>query len=163
MSDGFDLPLAMLVMSVSFRPNGMATLSGLWYYRNAKLPETEDERKGIAADLAAHVCTPVEVLGTQRQIAELLMLAVAAGTEGDPMEAIADMRSLLEQLTSSPRTDHEFDNVHNPRGTALPVDFPVRLDTDFPSLRRTLFSHPDLIHLQLQSGWSLWNGMQPPG
>ena len=162
MSEGFDLPLAMLATSVTFLQDGTATLGGLWYFRSSKLPSTDEERKNMGTDLASHECVRVEVIGTQRQIAELLMLAVAAETQGNAEEAIANMRSLLEYLTSSPRKDHEFDNIHNPRGTALPVDFPIHVDTDFPSLKKVLFSHPDVIRLQLQSGWSLWSGIQSP-
>ena len=160
MSDAFELPLEMLATSVSFRTDGTATLSGVWYFGSKKLPMTRDERMGVAADLAARTCIPVEVIGTQRQIAELMMLAVAAEAAGDATEAIAGMRSLLEELSSTPSSFHDFDNIHRPQGTSLPVDFPIHVDTDFPSLRKVLFSHPDLIRLQLQSGWSLWNNIQ---
>lgn len=160
MSNAFDLPLAMLATSVAFRPDGTATLSGLWYFKNQELPSTQEGRKAIAADLAGDRCVRVDLVGTQRQIAELLMLAVAAENEEDSMEAIARMRVLLEKLTSTPRGYHDFDNIHGPRGTVLPVDFPVRVDADFPSIKEKLFSHPDLIRLQLQAGWSLWNEIQ---
>lgn len=160
MSEGFDLPLSMLVNSVAFRPNGTALLSGLWYFKSQKLPASVDERKELRADLAAHRCIRVEVVGTQRQIAEILMLAVAGESEGNAGEAIGDMRSLLDKMTSSSTTYYEFDNVNKPQGRSLPVDFPVRVDVDFPSLRSKLISDPDLIRLQLQAGWSLWNGLQ---
>lgn len=160
MTDALDLPLAMLATSVTFRLDGTGVLHGYWYFRDAKLPSTHEERKKIAADLQAHACVPVDITGTQRQIAELMMLAVAAETEGDASGAILEMRRLLEKLTLTPTAFHDFDNINRPRGTALPVDFPVRVDVDFPSLKKVLFSHPDVIRLQLQPGWSLWNGIQ---
>jgi hypothetical protein len=162
MTDGMDLPLAMLATSVTFRPDGTATLSGVWYLLKSKLPGTGDERLMIPADLASRACVLVEVIGTQRQIAELLMLATAAEAEDNATEAIVQMRLLLETLTSAPMSHHDFDNVHNPRGTSLPIDFPVRVDADFPSLKKAIFSHPDLIRLQLLSGWSLWDDTQLP-
>ena len=160
MSDALDLPLAMLVTSVAFRPGGVGTLHGYWYFRDSRLPSTREERKKIASDLNARACVPVDLTGTQRQIAELMMLAVAAETEGDVSGAITEMRELLEKLTSTLTSFHDFDNVNTPRGTALPVDFPVEVDTDFPSLKKVLFSHPDVIRLQLHPGWSLWDGIQ---
>ncbi len=160
MSDAFDLPLSMLATSVRFRPDGTATLHGYWYYKGSRLPSSREERKNIAGDLAVHNCSPIDITGTQRQIAELLMLAVAAGTEGDAESAIAQMRSLLEKLTSTASSFHDFDNINSPTGASLPVDFPIRVDADFPSLRKVLFSHPDVIRLQLQAGWSLWDGIQ---
>jgi hypothetical protein len=40
MTDGIDLPLAMLATSLTFRPDGTATLSGVWYLLKSKLPGT---------------------------------------------------------------------------------------------------------------------------
>jgi hypothetical protein len=162
MSEGFDLPLSILATSVVFRPDGTATLSGVWYSKSPHLPASREERMGITADLAAHKCVLVELVGTQRQVAELIMLAAAAENEEDSGEAIARVRALLEELTEGRNKRHDFDNVHNPQGTSFPIDFPVRVDTDFLSLKKILFSNPDLIRLQVQPGWSLWSGIQPP-
>jgi len=93
-------------------------VSGLVCLRS-KLARTEDERKMIAADVASRASVLVEVIGTQRQIAELLMLAIAAETEDNATEAIAQMRSLLEKLTSTPMTITIRQYSQSP-GTSVP-------------------------------------------
>ena len=147
------LPIGMLITEVTFLPDGSAELFGFWYYKEKALPETREERRLLTLDLAIGRCCKLRLIGSARQIEDILLSADWNPSLKDIW--IPGTKELVEQCRKHPAIPIELDRLDKPKGIAIPMNFVVRAKEDLYSVLRKLHSGKNEITVEIATDWNL--------
>ena len=155
------VPIGMLVTSIKNHGNDLFEIFGFWYYKELGLPATKQEKKGFFGDLMTERCCQVSIKGSSRQVEEIISFAYVNFPEsaGEEKETQNKIISMFNFLRNTPNGFYPFDDLMDPKGTALPLDITVRVDEDFNSLKKKILSKPDVVELRIEREWSLLKDM----
>jgi hypothetical protein len=147
------IPIGMLLAEVTFFPDDSAELFGFWYYKEATLPKTRQEKKMFPVDLALSRCCRLRLIGSSQQIEDILLSA-----EWNPRVNESwppTIQKVIEKGKKHRFTSIGFDNLFRPKGILIAMNLPVRVTEDRNSVIRRLHSGGDEVTLEIAYDWDL--------
>ena len=158
MEDKNRIPIGMLITEVTFLPDDSAELFGLWYHREKSIPEPREEKQMLLADCAIGRCRRLRLIGSSRQIEEILLSSDWNPSLKDIM--IPGTRELIELCKKHPAIPIELDRMDKPKGIAIPMSLVVGTKEDLSSVLRKLNSGENEITLDIAPDWNLGQEIQ---
>ena len=148
-----NIPIGMLISEVTFLQDDSAELFGFWYYKEKGIPESRDEKRLLPLDFATGRCCRLRVIGTSKQIEDILLSADWNPSLKDTL--IQGSKELVEQFRKYPAIPFEIDRADKPKGIAIPMNLVIRAVEDLNSVLQRLRSDSNEITLSIAPDWDL--------
>ena len=143
----------MLITEVTFLQDDSAELFGFWYYKEKGIPESRDEKRLLPLDYATGRCCQLKVIGTSKQIEEILLSSEWNPSLRDTL--IQGPKELVGQCRKYPSIPIEIDRADKPKGITIPMNLVIRAKEDLKSVLQRLRSDSNEITLTIAPGWDL--------